>query len=264
MFVLINLRTVVWEVTKALISYCTKMHGVSVPRVKLFVNMLSQPARMVLMLCELAKVPYEKSIVQLDKGEQQSPEFLKVNPNGMIPALQCLKDPNFTVFESTSILRYLHNLYPQETKALWLDSNPAHMEEFFNYYHTSLRKITEHFRAAFLWSRSPDGPELTKRYGADLEAFTTVHLQALGPAIHKYSCLTGKITAADIVILCEVMQLNCSGFPADKLPQEFRTVTLQKFKSDPQAYKIARDLHTVVEKMCAKRKYVYWLDQSFV
>lgn len=47
---------------------------------------------------------YELVPVNILAGEQQSPEFLAVNPNGRIPALV---DGEVTVFESAAILQYL-------------------------------------------------------------------------------------------------------------------------------------------------------------
>ena len=233
------------------------------PKFKLFINLLSQPARMVLIFCELAKIPYEKTAIALEKGEQKTEAFLKVNPNGVIPALQSLEDPSFSVFESTAILRYINNTHQSQAQKFWPQNNLL-VEEFFQYYHTRLRKITEHFRAAFLWSIQPDGPKMAQRYSKDVEAFTSEHLDTLGPAIHKFTSPNGTVTIIDIVILCEVMQLNSSGFPADKVPKEFKEVIVKKFAADAEAYKIVRDLHIVVEKMCAKRKYAYWLEKPAV
>jgi glutathione S-transferase len=55
---------------------------------------------------ELA-LPYEVHAVSLSKGEQKTPEFLKINPNGRIPAIVDRELDNFAVFESGAILIYL-------------------------------------------------------------------------------------------------------------------------------------------------------------
>ena len=60
-------------------------------------------------------VPYEKHKVDLTKGEQKTPEFLAINPNGKIPALV---DGDARVFESLAILIYLGEKYGAE-KGLW-------------------------------------------------------------------------------------------------------------------------------------------------
>lgn len=55
-------------------------------------------------------LPYEAHLVDFNKGDQQTPEFLSLNPNGKIPAIL---DPNgpdgkpLPLFESGAILQYL-------------------------------------------------------------------------------------------------------------------------------------------------------------
>jgi glutathione S-transferase/GST-like protein len=49
-------------------------------------------------------LPYEVHAVNLMAGEQKSPEFLAMNPNGRIPVIV---DDGFAVFESGAILIYL-------------------------------------------------------------------------------------------------------------------------------------------------------------
>jgi glutathione S-transferase len=55
---------------------------------------------------ELA-LPYEVHAVSLSKGEQKTPEFLRINPNGRIPAIVDRDEGDFAVFESGAILIYL-------------------------------------------------------------------------------------------------------------------------------------------------------------
>lgn len=51
-------------------------------------------------------LPYELKALSLDKGEQKTPDYLKINPNGRIPAI-IDRDANVTIFESGAILQYL-------------------------------------------------------------------------------------------------------------------------------------------------------------
>ncbi len=60
-------------------------------------------------------VPYEKVRVHLDKGEQKTPAFLAINPNGKIPALV---DGDVKLFESLAILQYLGVKYGAD-KNMW-------------------------------------------------------------------------------------------------------------------------------------------------
>lgn len=58
-----------------------------------------------IMLEELA-VPYIVHPVNIDKGEQFTPEFMKLSPNQKIPAI-IDRDKNLSIFESGAILMYL-------------------------------------------------------------------------------------------------------------------------------------------------------------
>jgi len=55
---------------------------------------------------ELA-IPYEVHVVNLMAGEQKTPEYLKLNPNGRIPTIVDREEGGFPVFESGAIMIYL-------------------------------------------------------------------------------------------------------------------------------------------------------------
>lgn len=57
-----------------------------------------------LIMLEELGLPYEKHWINIGKGEQQAPAFLKLNPNGKIPALV---DDETAIFESGAILIHL-------------------------------------------------------------------------------------------------------------------------------------------------------------
>jgi GST-like protein len=59
-----------------------------------------------IMLEELG-LPYELRRIDISKGEQKTPEYLKINPNGRIPAIVDRDEGDFAVFESGAILLYL-------------------------------------------------------------------------------------------------------------------------------------------------------------
>ena len=66
---------------------------------------------------EEMEIPYNVHSIRLTEGDQKKPEFLKINPNGRIPAIV---DDGFAVFESGAILIYLAEktgrLLPTEAK----------------------------------------------------------------------------------------------------------------------------------------------------
>lgn len=58
-------------------------------------------------------LPYTVHALSFDKKEQKTPEFLKINPNGRIPAIIDRANDDFVVFESGAILVYLAELSGQ-------------------------------------------------------------------------------------------------------------------------------------------------------
>lgn len=53
-------------------------------------------------------IPYDKVKIDLSKGEQRQPDFLKLNPNGKVPAMVVDGQP---VFESLAMLLWLGETY---------------------------------------------------------------------------------------------------------------------------------------------------------
>lgn len=56
---------------------------------------------------EELQLPYQVHALSFDKKEQKSSAFLKINPNGRIPAIVDRDNDDFAVFESGAILLYL-------------------------------------------------------------------------------------------------------------------------------------------------------------
>jgi len=70
---------------------------------KFFYNLAPNPTKVALCLEEMA-LPYELVPVDTRKGEQNTPQFLAVNPNAKVPAIV---DGDATIFDSNAILLYL-------------------------------------------------------------------------------------------------------------------------------------------------------------
>lgn len=76
-----------------------------------------------LVLAELG-TPHERVVVDLKKGDQKKPDFLKVNPNGKVPAIVHDGSP---VFESAAITMYLGETFGVE-KGLYPAPGPKRGE----------------------------------------------------------------------------------------------------------------------------------------
>jgi GSH-dependent disulfide-bond oxidoreductase len=80
-------------------------------------------------------LPYEPHLVDFNKDDQKTPEFLSLNPNGKIPAII---DPNgpggkpLPLFESGAILQYLAEktgkLLPQDEARRWQTIQWVHFQ----------------------------------------------------------------------------------------------------------------------------------------
>jgi glutathione S-transferase len=72
---------------------------------------------------EVLGVPYATKAIDLGKNEQKEEWYLKINPNGRIPAIIDHSNDDFVVFESGAIMLYLvqnydpnHKLWPKDSK----------------------------------------------------------------------------------------------------------------------------------------------------
>ncbi|TXG51978.1 hypothetical protein EZV62_021147 [Acer yangbiense] len=89
--------------------------------VKLYGPPLSTAVSRVL-ACLLEKdVQFQLTPIDLSKGEQKKPEFLKMQPFGQVPAFE---DENISLFESRAICRYICEKYPEKGNKGLYGTNP--------------------------------------------------------------------------------------------------------------------------------------------
>lgn len=102
---------------------------------KLYHSPLSQHARRVVSVLETAGIEYELVPVAVEKGAHMAPEYLAINPNHQLPAMEVDGE---ILLESNAIMRFLcdeHGLdtwYPKGAKARakvdqWLDWNQCRL-----------------------------------------------------------------------------------------------------------------------------------------
>src|SRR5690348_14446419 len=85
---------------------------------KLYCNPASPNSRRPRMVAHMLDLHVEEKVLDFAQGEHRKAEFLKVNPNGMVPALE---DGGFTLWESCAIMQYLCSQKPGNT--LWPETD---------------------------------------------------------------------------------------------------------------------------------------------
>lgn len=102
--------------------------------------------------CEELGVAYAREDVGGAFGGNRTPEFLAMNPNGLVPVLR--EDDGFTLWESNTILRYLGATHPS---ALWPEAPRARarLERWMDW---QLSRLSDPMRVIF-WTlvRTPPG-----------------------------------------------------------------------------------------------------------
>ena len=102
---------------------------------KLYHSPLSQHARRVVSVLETGGIAYELVPIAIEKGAHMAPDFLAINPNHQLPAMEVDGE---VLLESNAIMRFLcdaHGLeswYPKGAKARakvdqWLDWNQCRL-----------------------------------------------------------------------------------------------------------------------------------------
>jgi GST-like protein len=92
---------------------------------KFYFNGAPNPNKVALFL-EEAGLPFELVPIDTRKGDQFKPEFLKVNPNGKVPAID---DDGVVVFDSNAILLYLG----EKTGKFMPDNTPANRAQLLSW-----------------------------------------------------------------------------------------------------------------------------------
>jgi len=87
---------------------------------RLYYHPLSSNSRRVLLTAYHLGLDLELIVVDLSSGQQKTPDYLRLNPNGRVPLLV---DEGFVLWESHAIMQYLaddspeQDIYPREVSA---------------------------------------------------------------------------------------------------------------------------------------------------
>jgi len=86
---------------------------------KLYCNPASTTSRIIMMFAAEEGIELDYEIVDMKSGAHKAPQYLKINPNGLVPTLD---DDGFVLTESGAIIRYLADkagsaAYPKDLQA---------------------------------------------------------------------------------------------------------------------------------------------------
>lgn len=183
---------------------------------KLYYHPASPFARKVLIAASLLGIELETEVVDLFAGKGQSPEYLRLNPQGKVPTLV---DGGFSLWESNAILQYLaaqkpdSPLLPGDTRSradilrwqFWESSNWAPACSVY---------INENVLKPMLGLGEADAGELRKadekfhRFAKVLDAHLSAHPWLAGDAL----------TLADVSVAPVLMYAEAGKYPLEGYP----------------------------------------------
>lgn len=105
------------------------------------------------------KLGFEEIHLDLSKGEQRTPEYLKINPFGKVPAI--IEEDNFILFESSTILRYLCNT--RDVPDHWYSKDPrkrSQVDLFFDWFQVATKAFIKYFYARHPREGSPSPSDI--------------------------------------------------------------------------------------------------------
>ena len=147
-------------------------------------------------LLEELGIPYEIVRLNLQAGEQKTPAYLRINPNGAVPALV---DGEVTLFESAAICEYLADKFPE--KKLAPPVGTAARGYYYQWIHFAMSTIEPPLLTIFMHTvMRPEAerrPELVPPARESLKAALAVLDQALAG---RTFLVGDELTTADVMV----------------------------------------------------------------
>uniref|UniRef100_A0AAT9K459 glutathione transferase n=1 Tax=Amphiprion clarkii TaxID=80970 RepID=A0AAT9K459_AMPCL len=173
---------------------------------EVYLDLLSQPCRAVSLLLGCTSIPHTVRTVALRRGEQRSPEFIKLNPMQKVPVLV---DNGFVLTESDAILKYLANKY--DVPDHWYPRQPekrARVDEYTAWHHSNTRPhAAKVFILEVLLPTQTGSPVDEGRLSRALSELDDTLVKMESMFLRRQPFLCGDdITLADLLAVCELMQ----------------------------------------------------------
>lgn len=184
---------------------------------KLYENALSPNVRRVLLVVEHLDLDVERVHVDFMKGDLKKPEYLKLNPNGMVPLLV---DDDFVLNESRVIAQYLASKKPEG--GLWPSDERTRFDitrwQFWDAAHFSPPIGTIGYERMMKPMMGFGEPDETKIRDAG-ERFTRF-ARVLDQHLKGRSHLVGStLTVADLSVACSLTYAGPAGLDLEPYPE---------------------------------------------
>ena len=149
-------------------------------------------------------LPHTIHKVDLSKGDQKTPKFLKMNPAGQIPVIvdNDVADGPLTLIESTAIL-----IYVAEKSGKLLPAGAGARARVFEALATAMTDVYAPFNALFHIQGDFPG-KVPDEVIADFDKRIRAALTRLDERLAKSEWIAGDFSIADIALYCNVWRLK--------------------------------------------------------
>jgi len=200
-------------------------------------------------LLEALEMPYEIHSVNLGDGDQHKPNFLKISPNGRIPAIVDT-DNNLSIFESGAIMLYLADkagkLIPKDV------IGRAKVTEWLMFQMGGIGPMMGQANVFFRYFPEKLQPAIERYQNESRRLFEVLDIQ-----LAKNEWVAGEYSIADIANWCWVRTHNWSGVSTDGL------IHLEKWKDKMYAQpgmlkgiKIPHDRESILKNKDDEKKFI--------
>jgi glutathione S-transferase len=178
---------------------------------RLYDSAISGNAYKVRLLLAHLGIPFERIEMNVDDGSTRTPEFLKINPNGKVPALQF--PDGRVLFESNAILFYLAQGTPYWPQDRWEQGQAMQWMNFEQYSHEPTIAVVRHW-VAHLGKTPRNEPQLPAKIAAGERALGVMegHLR-----LHRWFA-GGAYSIADIALYAYTHVAEEGGFDLGAYP----------------------------------------------
>ena len=161
-------------------------------------------------LLEALEMPYEAHAINLAEGEQYKSDFLKISPNGRIPAIVDTDNDDLSIFESGAIMLYLAEkagkLIPSDVKGR------AKVVEWLMFQMGGIGPMMGQANIFFRYFPEKIQPAIDRYQNESRRLF-----EVLDKQLSTNEWIAGEYSIADIANWCWVRTHNWSGVSIEGL-----------------------------------------------